>query len=185
MSAAAAPQTAQRLQNGWEVCAGAVSEMSNILDGLSDYPDLCGETAALREQLKCISDLCGQYGGEPITKDDPKRSARQLVEQLPLEEIFRDQALKDAFLSELMLALARQSSYTDRRERQKAGIREAKAQGVRFGAPARPLPANFEEMRRAWRSGQLTVKEAAERCGLARTTFYNAAHRVEKAMDVM
>lgn len=114
-------------------------------------------------------------------QSDHRAAARQLIAQLHLQEVFQDPAFADAFLSELLLALARESSSKNRRERQKKGIEAARAQGVRFGAPSRPLPENFDEARRAWRNGQYTIKEAAEHCGMAKTTFYNAALRAEKA----
>lgn len=113
---------------------------------------------------------------------DPKITARNLVAQIPLREIFQDRALADAFLSELMLALARESSREDIRARQRKGIAEAKARGVRFGKPARPLPENFENVRQAWRNGGLSLKEAAEECGMPESSFYAAAQRTEKAV---
>ena len=56
----------------------------------------------------------------------------------------------------------------------------------RLGEPVsvnhrKPLPENFEESRRLWRSHKLKMKEAAERCGMAATTFYDAVRRVENA----
>ncbi len=100
----------------------------------------------------------------PMPEADPRAAAQRLVALLPLREIFQDRELADAFLSELMLALARESSREARRELQRKGIAQAKAQGVRFGKPARPLPENFEEVRQAWRNGRLSLKEAAQAC---------------------
>lgn len=56
----------------------------------------------------------------------------------------------------------------------------------RMGKPVsvshrKPLPENFEESRLLWRSHKLKMKEAAERCGMAATTFYDAVRRVENA----
>lgn len=56
----------------------------------------------------------------------------------------------------------------------------------RMGEPGsvshrKPLPENFEESRLLWRSHKLKMKEAAERCGMAATTFYDAVRRVESA----
>ncbi len=174
----------QHYGNGWEACASAVSEMETILDGLEDYSGTYDEVFALREQLKRIEQACdaglSENGNAPLPDGDPGTVAKSLIAQIPLRRIFQDKKLADTFLSELLLAIARESGHENRRDLQKKGIEEAKAQGVRFGAPARPLPDNFEEVRKAWRDGQLTVKEAAAQCGLARTTFYNAVHRVER-----
>ncbi len=117
----------------------------------------------------------------PAPEADPRAAAQRLVAQLPLREIFQDRELADAFLSELMLALARESSREARRELQRKGIAQAKAQGVRFGKPARPLPENFEEVRQAWRGGRLSLKEAAKACRMPESSFYKAAQRAEDA----
>lgn len=109
----------------------------------------------------------------------PRDTARDMVAQIPLREIFQNQELADAFLSELMLAIARESSRSDIMERQRKGIAEAKARGVRFGKPARELPENFEDVRQSWREGWLSLKQAAEECGLPESTFYYAAQRAE------
>ncbi len=112
---------------------------------------------------------------------DPRVTAQRLVAQIPLQEIFQNRELADAFLSELMLALARESSRENRRERQRKGIAEAKARGVQFGKPSRPLPENFESVRQTWRDGWLTLKEAAKECEMPESSFYVAAQRAEKA----
>ncbi len=170
----------------WEVCIDAVKEMREILDSLDEYSGVYDETAALRGQLERIEAACTKGGVEggggppsPGLEGDPHAAAQRVIALLPLREIFQDKALADAFLSELMLSLARESSLESRRELQRKGIEEAKAQGVRFGKPARPLPENFEEAHHAFRSGKLSAKEAAGLCGMARTTFYNAVQRAE------
>ncbi len=117
----------------------------------------------------------------PTPETDPRAAAQRLVAQLPLREIFQDRELANAFLSELMLAIARESSREARRELQRKGIAQAKAQGVRFGKPTRPLPENFEEVRQAWRGGWLSLKEAAKACKMPESSFYKAAQRAEDA----
>ena len=69
------------------------------------------------------------------------------------------------------------------RQRQAEGIAAAKARGVRFGAPYKALPDNFEELRQAWRGGQLSLRAAAEVCGIPKTTFREAAIRTETALN--
>ncbi len=169
-------------KNEWEICIDAVTEMEPILDELEDYCDADREAAALRKQLTRIKKVCERSNAKAksLQGNDPQTAARNFVAQLPLREIFQDKALADAFLSELLLAVARESSHENRRELQRKGIEEAKAQGVRFGAPTRPLPDNFEEARQAWRNGQLSMNEAAELCGMPKSTFYNAAQRAER-----
>lgn len=194
---ATAQELMKKRRTSWEVCAGAAAEMRTILDELEKYSGVYEETTALRKWLNRIDKACSRgraaSSEAPLDPDadeddpiamggDPRTVAQNLIAQMPLQRIFQDPELSDAFLSELLLALARESSYKNRRERQRQGIEQAKAQGVRFGAPKRVLPENFEEVRKAWRNGELSQVEAAEQCGMAKTTFYNAAQRAERAM---
>ncbi len=159
-----------------EICMNSVSEMRTILNELEEYPAVYEETDALLRQLDRMETACANAAA---LDGDPQAVARNLVAQLPLREIFHDKTLADAFLSELFLSLARESSHECRQKQRQKGIDEARAQGVRFGAPKRPLPENFDEVRKAWRNGQLSVKAAADLCGMPKTTFYNAVRRVE------
>ncbi len=174
----AVSQARRQRVTAWERCADAASEMRSILGEMEDYPPAYKETEALLRQLERIAAAYAE--ATSLDRDDPKAAAQNLIAQLPLRAIFQDQALADAFLSELFLSLARESSHERRREQLQKGIDEARAQGVRFGAPVKPLPENFEEARLAWRSGQISVRAAAEQCGMSKTRFYNAARRVEK-----
>lgn len=90
------------------------------------------------------------------------------------------QALLGDFVTTLYLSFAEQSRREDRRQKQAAGIAAAKAQGVRFGRPALPLPENFEECRRAWLEGRLSLRRAASACGMPLSTFQRAARRGEE-----
>ena len=83
------------------------------------------------------------------------------------------------FVSELFLSVAEQERRQMRRERQAEGIAAAKARGVRFGRPAKPLPDNFYQMYQDWRSKKITLQQAASACGMPVTTFYNKAARLE------
>ena len=85
------------------------------------------------------------------------------------------------FVADLFSRIAEQERREERHQRQAEGIAAAKARGVRFGKKSKLLPENFEEVRRAWRSKELTLQEAAIACGMAKTTFYNAVERAEQA----
>ena len=65
------------------------------------------------------------------------------------------------------------------RRRQADGIAAAKARGVMFGRKPLPLPENFHEVHRAWRTKKLTLKEAAAACNMPVGTFYGKAVRLE------
>ena len=69
----------------------------------------------------------------------------------------------------------------ERLVKQAEGIAAAKARGVHFGAQRKPLPENFNECHRRWRSGEIKMSEAAEACGMAKSSFYDAAIRAEQS----
>ncbi len=112
---------------------------------------------------------------------DPREAAKELVGRIGLEEIARDPALWEAFLAQLFVAVAQAGGQASRQDRQRKGIDAAKARGVRFGRAARPLPEGFERARRAWREGELSLRDAAKQCGMAATSFYDAVQRAESA----
>ena len=65
-------------------------------------------------------------------------------------------------------------------ERQAEGIAAAKAKGKKLGRPALIFPANWDEVYSSWKAGQITAKEAMERTGTKRTSFYKLAGMMEK-----
>ena len=103
--------------------------------------------------------------------------AQEVVSDIAAADPARSRELLSAFVSELVLAVADQSQREERRQKQAEGIAVAKAKGVRFGRPAKPLPDNFDEMHQAWRNGQMTLGQAANACGMPESSFYNAAVR--------
>ena len=56
--------------------------------------------------------------------------------------------------------------------RQAEGYAQARARGANLGRPATQLPADWEEIVRAWKAGQITGKEAQRRAGMGKTKFY-------------
>ena len=106
-----------------------------------------------------------------ITK---KRKAAIVVLDMPLLTLISDIVLQ-------LLSYVAQSERENIRQRQAEGIAAAKAKGVRFGPDRRTLPDSFEELRQAWRNKQMTLRAAAEACGIPKTTFRDAALRVEMA----
>ena len=76
--------------------------------------------------------------------------------------------------------MAKQDQQAVRRQKQAEGIAAAKARGVRFGPSRKPLPENFSENYRAWQSGEMTLTQAAETCGMTRASFYRAVDRMKQ-----
>ena len=104
------------------------------------------------------------------------------VIDMPLLDTRNGKDLMGTFIADLVLQIlsfVAQSERESIRKRQAEGIAAARARGVRFGRPPLPVPENFEEMRRAWREGRVSLREAADACGMPRGTFYSKATRLE------
>lgn len=91
------------------------------------------------------------------------------------------QEMLTQLVSDLFYAQAQKRQKEERRIKQAEGIAAAKARGVHFGAQRKPLPENFNECCRKWRSGEIKMSEAAEACGMAKSSFYDAAIRAEQS----
>lgn len=74
-----------------------------------------------------------------------------------------------------------QSERENIKKRQQEGIAAAKAKGVKFGRPPRPIPENFHEVHQAWRNKKITLRQAAEACGMPEGTFYGKARKFENS----
>ena len=117
-----------------------------------------------------------------ITK---KKGAAIVVLDMPLLDTRRSRDLTGTLIADIVLQLLSYVAQTEREfihQRQAEGIAAAKARGVRFGRPPRPLPDNFDRMYHAWRSKKITLQQAAEACGMPAGTFYSAAVRFEKTI---
>ena len=125
------------------------------------------------------NEILEQWG--VITK---KRKAAIVVLDMPLLDTRQGRNLTGTLIADIVLQLLSYVAQTEReniRQRQAEGIAAAKAKGVRFGRKRRALPDNFEELRQAWRRGEITLITAAKLCGIPQTTFFDAAVRVEAA----
>ena len=101
-----------------------------------------------------------------------------VVLDMPLLDTRRGKDLMGTFLSDIVLQVLSFVAENERaaiHQRQAEGIAAAKARGVRFGRPPRPLPENFPAVHRAWRSKKLTLKQAAKACEMPVGTFYSKA----------
>lgn len=88
-----------------------------------------------------------------------------VVLDMPLLDTRRGKDLMGTFLSDIVLqvlSFVAENERTNIKQRQAGGIAAAKAQGIKFGRPPLPLPDNFYEVHKAWRSKKITLKQAAE-----------------------
>ena len=126
-------------------------------------------------------EILEQWG--TITK---QRKAAIVVLDMPLLDTRQGRDLTGTLIADIVLQLLSYVAQTEReniRQRQAEGIAEAKAKGVRFGPPCHPLPDSFEELRQAWRNKRMTLRAAAEACGIPKSTFRDASLRAERASD--
>ena len=71
-----------------------------------------------------------------------------------------------------VLSFVAQNERENIRKRQAEGIAAAKARGVRFGRPEKPVPENFKEIVKQWEKKQIDVETAASMCNMSIPTFY-------------
>ena len=116
-----------------------------------------------------------------ITKD---KKADIVVIDMPILDTRRGKDLFGTFISDVILqvlSFVAENERSNIRQRQAEGIAAAKARGVRFGRPPKPLPENFHEVYQQWKRKELSVTQAAEMCGMPTSTFHNRAIEYRKA----
>lgn len=74
-------------------------------------------------------------------------------------------------LVEVLSTIAQQERATIH-ARQAEGIAAAKAKGKHLGRPSAQLPPNWENTIELWKRGDITSKEAMQRTGVKKSTFY-------------
>lgn len=107
-----------------------------------------------------------------------------VVLDMPLLDTRKGKDLMGTFLSDIVLQVLSFVAENERnsiRQRQTEGIAAAKARGVRFGRPCKPLPDHFDETCECWKRKEISVQEAARRCGMSRSTFYDKVKALQKA----
>ena len=105
-----------------------------------------------------------------------------VVLDMPLLDTRRGKDLMGTFLSDIVLqvlSFVAENERTNIKQRQAEGIAAAKAKGVRFGRPPRPLPDNFHSCYKRWKQGEITGTEAAKECGMPLATFRYRAEAYE------
>lgn len=108
-----------------------------------------------------------------------------VVLDMPLLDTRRGKDLMGTFLSDIVLqvlSFVAENERTNIRQRQAEGIAAAKARGVQFGRPPRPLPENFHKNYQRWKDGEVTCSAAAEACGMPLSTFRDRVIIYEKAI---
>lgn len=106
-----------------------------------------------------------------------------VVLDMPLLDTRRGKDLMGTFLSDIVLQIlsfVAENERTNIRQRQAEGIAAAKARGVKFGRPSKPLPPGFYVAYEGWKNGTLTGTAAAKACGMPLSSFRYRAAQYEK-----
>ena len=115
-----------------------------------------------------------------ITKE--KQADIMILDMPLLNTRTQGRDLTGTFIADLVLQILSYVAQTERefiRKRQAEGIAAARARGVKFGAPKKPLPEDFTAAHKAWRDGRLSIREAARAAGISHMTFYRRCKEQE------
>ncbi len=107
-----------------------------------------------------------------ITKDI---GADMCVIDMPLLDTRRDKDLLGTFIADLVLQILSFVAESQRlaiKESQRQGIAAAKARGVRFGRPEKPVPEDFATIIKSFEKGDITIDEVLGKCAFSEATFY-------------
>ena len=114
-----------------------------------------------------------------LTKD---KGVDIVVLDMPLLDTRRGKDLMGTFLSDIVLqvlSFVAENERTNIRQRQAEGIAAAKARGVKFGRPPKPLPDSFYGIHKDWRAKKISLSRAAKECEMPIGTFYAKARKFE------
>lgn len=91
-----------------------------------------------------------------------------VVLDMPLLDTRRGKDLMGTFLSDIVLqvlSFVAENERSNIRQRQAEGIAAAKARGVRFGRPPKPLPAGFHSAYQRWKAGRSPAQPRLKNAG--------------------
>lgn len=97
------------------------------------------------------------------------------VLDMPLLDTRQGKDLMGTFIADLVLQIlsfVAQSERENIRKRQEQGIAAAKAKGVRFGRPEKPIPENFGRLVSDWEKKKVSLEETLKLCNMSEATFY-------------
>lgn len=109
------------------------------------------------------------------------------VLDMPLLDTRQGKDLMGTFIADLVLQIlsfVAQSERENIRKRQKQGIAAAKAKGVRFGRPEKPIPENFGKLVSDWEKKNVSFEDTLELCDMSEATFYRKLREYRIAKGV-
>lgn len=115
-----------------------------------------------------------------LTKD---KGVDICVIDMPLLDTRTAKDLMGTFIADLVLQIlsfVAENGRANIKKRQAQGIAAAKARGVRFGRPEKPVPKNFVDIVRQWERHEISTPEALRLCDMSRPTFYRKIRENEE-----
>jgi len=98
-----------------------------------------------------------------------------VVLDMPLLDTRTGKDLMGTFISDLVLQILSFVAQNEReniKKRQAQGIAAAKARGVRFGRPEKPVPDNFGDIVNRWEKKEIKISDEVRICDMSEPTFY-------------
>lgn len=105
-----------------------------------------------------------------------------MIIDMPLLDTRRGKDLLGTFLSDIVLQVLSFVAENERdniKQRQKEGIAAAKARGVRFGRPPKPLPDNFKRIYTQWENKEISARKASIVLNMPLTSFLRKANNIK------
>ena len=138
--------------------------------------------------IHSIDRLGRSYADIPTEWNRLSRKKGVTIKVLDMEMLDTDRPMGriEAFLMQVVLMLMSFLAEDERlrmRQRQAEGIAAAKARGVRFGRPKKPVPPQFAEVYALWRNGTISGREGARRCNMPPSTFYRKGKALLASME--
>ena len=123
-------------------------------------------------------------GGWAFTKVSNKEMPPIKVEQKDFNSFLKKNSSKLTNYGENGFCYGKEDIRQDiRKLKQAEGIATAKANGVQFGRTPIDVPENFEEIVNLWKNKKISSKEAIEKSGLSRSTFYRKASKLHLEIE--
>ena len=109
-----------------------------------------------------------------------------VVLDMPLLDTRRGKDLMGTFLSDIVLqvlSFVAENERTNIRQRQAEGIAAAKAKGVKFGRPPKPLPEDFARIVQQWEQHHISFVDALQLSGVSRATFFRRLKKLRTSEE--
>lgn len=107
------------------------------------------------------------------------KGADIVVLDTPILDTRRNKDILGTLVSDLVLQIMSAFAQIERdfiKQRQAEGIAVAKANGVKFGREALPVPDNFPEVLQQWQAGKISARTAGKLLNVSHSTFLKWVH---------